>query len=216
MSKSRRSESTPSRAPAKAPSKAAAARQAGAGGARQKASEVRSSYLQAVGIYESAVGAFHRRDFATAATQLRKVLSGFPGETELVEWARLHLAACERRLSPPSNDPRSTGERLYAATMALNDGKPERALSVLEPVADADPQADATYYLRAVAETERGAFDRAIASLERAIGRNPSYRSRARVDPDLAPLRQLDDAATLLEARRNDAPDAQRPSRTRR
>lgn len=159
----------------------------------------RSTYVEAVAIYESAMTAFQRRDFQGAADHLRRILSAFPAETELVERARLHLAVCERHLQPLSTEPRTTEERLYAATMALNQGAVARALALLEAIAEADPRADQAFYLRAVAHTEQEQYDRAVALLKRAIETNPENRGRARVDPDLDPLRDLDGVAALLE-----------------
>jgi tetratricopeptide (TPR) repeat protein len=176
----------------------------------------RSTYIEAVAIYDSAMMAFQRRDFQGAADQLQRVLAGFRAETELVERARLHLLVCERHLKPPSIEPRTTEERLYAATMALNEGAVSRALALLESVAEADPHVDQAFYLRAVAHTEQEQFERAVDLLRRAIESNPANRGRARVDPDLVPLRHLDGVAALLEPPRRRAIDPPRQIRTRR
>jgi tetratricopeptide (TPR) repeat protein len=169
-----------------------------------------------VAIYEAAIAAFQRRDFAGAAADLRRVLAGYPEETELSERARLHLAVCERRLQPPSSEPRTTDERIYAATMALNQGASAEAVSLLEAVADHDSRADEAFYLRAVAQTEQEDLDVATRLLRRAIELNPENRSRARVDPDLARLREVEGVAALLEPPRRPATDPPRPVRTRR
>src|SRR5262245_60073203 len=144
----------------------------------------RSTYIEAVGIYELAMAAFQRRDFQGAADQLRRILATFPEETELAERARLHLSVCKRRLQPLSTEPRTTDERLYAATMALNEGAVGRALTLLDGIGDGDPHADRAFYLRAVAHAEQEDFDRAVDLLRRAIESNPENRARARVDPD--------------------------------
>lgn len=190
---------------AKAPAKVQPAEQA-----------LRSTYIEAVGIYELAMAAFQRRDFHGAADQLRKILSGFPEETELAERARLHLIVCERRLQPLSTEPQTTTERLYAATMALNEGAAARALALLEGVADGDPFVDRAFYLRAVAHTEEEDYDRAVDLLRRAIETNPENRARARVDPDLQTLRDLDGVAALLEPPRRLVLEPSRPARSRR
>ena len=176
----------------------------------------RSTYLEAVGIYETAMAAFQRKDFRGAADQLRRILSSFPEETELVERSRLHLAVCDRRLQPLSTEPRTTEERLYAATMALNEGAVRRAISLLETIAESDPRADQAFYLRAVAHTEQEEFERAVDLLRRAIESNPENRGRARVDPDLNPLRDVHGVAALLHPPRRAAADPSRPVRTRR
>jgi tetratricopeptide (TPR) repeat protein len=180
------------------------------------APERRSTYIEAVAIYESAMSAFQRRDFQGAADHLQRILGGFPSETELVERARLHLSVCERHLRPPSTEPRTTEERLYAATMALNEGAVPRALSLLEPVAETDPRADQAFYLRAVAHAEQQQFDRAVDLLRRAIESNPENRVRARVDPDLDLLRRIDGVAALLEPPRRSSIEPPRPLRSRR
>jgi tetratricopeptide (TPR) repeat protein len=176
----------------------------------------RSTYIEAVAIYETAMTAFQRRDFQGAADHLQRILTGFPTETELLERVRLHLSVCERHLRPPSAEPQTTEERIYAATMALNEGAVPRALTLLEPVGEADPLSDQALYLRAVAHTEQEQYNRAVDLLKRAIESNPENRGRARVDPDLDQLRHIDGVAALLEAPRRLSIDPPRPIRTRR
>jgi tetratricopeptide (TPR) repeat protein len=154
----------------------------------------------AIAIYERAVRNLQQHSYAEAADLLRRVIAGFPQERELLERSRLYLTLCDRHLTPPTAEPANAAERLYAATLALNAGAPERAIAYLKRVADDDPANDQALYLMAVAHAERGEAGVAIRYLEQAIAANPENRSLARVDPDLEALRRDAAVAPLLGA----------------
>lgn len=161
---------------------------------------VRSTYVEAVGIYEQALRTFQQQNFAKAADLFRHVISSFPDERELLDRVKLYITVCERHLTPPTAEPRNTEERLYAATLALNAGNPGGALTHLERVRQDDPANDRALYMLAVAHTQRGEPAVAIPYLEQAIEANGENRALARFDPDLEALRAEDAVVALLEA----------------
>ena len=150
--------------------------------------ERRSTYIEAVGLYERGLEAIQRHDYHTALGLLESILSQYPEEKELQERVRLYLNICRRQATPRDAAPKTVDERLYASTLALNTGQYDEALSHLRLVRDEDPDNDHALYMIAVAHAQRGEAALAMAHLERAIALNPENRALARRDPDLEPL----------------------------
>jgi tetratricopeptide (TPR) repeat protein len=178
----------------------------------------RSTYFEAVAVYERGLEALQRHDFHTAADLFESVLRQYPEEKELHERVRLYLNICQRQATPREAAPRSLEERLYAATLSINGGKYDQAISELRLVRDEDPDNDHALYMLAVAHAQRGEPAEAIAHLERAIALNPENRGIARADPDLEPLRGDEAFRTALDTPampRIDRQDRRRPFRTR-
>jgi tetratricopeptide (TPR) repeat protein len=94
----------------------------------------------------------------------------------------------------------SVDDRLFAATLALNGGRYDEALSHLRLVRDEDPDNDHALYMLAVAHAQRDEHAQAVAHLERAIALNPENRALARRDPDLEPLHDDEAFHAALEA----------------
>jgi tetratricopeptide (TPR) repeat protein len=150
----------------------------------------RSTYVEAVALYEKGLEALQRHDYNKALDLLERVLSSFPEERELHERVRLYLNVCKRHATPKVAAPQSVQERLYASTLALNGGRYDEAISHLRLVRDEDPDNDHALYMLAVAHAQRGEHAESIAHLERAIALNTENRALARRDPDLDPLRE--------------------------
>jgi outer membrane protein assembly factor BamD (BamD/ComL family) len=149
----------------------------------------RTTYFEAVALYERGLEALQRRDYSEAAARLESVLRQYPEEKELQERVRLYLNICQKQATPKEASPQTLDERLYAATLAINGGKYDQAIAHLRLVRDEDPDNDHALYMLAVAHAQRDEPAEAVAHLERAIALNPENRALARTDPDLAPLR---------------------------
>src|SRR5579884_1018824 len=160
----------------------------------------RSTYFEAVAVYERALAALQRHDYTEATTLLESVLKNFPEEKELHERVRLYLNICARQASRREPTPQTVEERLFASTLALNGGRYDEAIQHLRLVRDEDPDNDHALYMLAVAHAQRGEHAEAIAHLERAIALNPENRGLARTDPDLDPLRDDEAFRAALEA----------------
>jgi tetratricopeptide (TPR) repeat protein len=141
-----------------------------------------------------------RHDYTAATQLLESVLRQYPEEKELHERVRLYLNICSRKAERREDAPQSVEERLYAATLAINGGKYDEAISHLRLVRDEDPDSDHALYMLGVAHAQRGEHAEAIAHLERAIALNPENRALARRDPDLESLREDDAFRTAIEA----------------
>ena len=175
----------------------------------------RTTYVEAVALYERGLEALQQHDFNGAATLFESVLRQYPEEKELHERVRLYLNICERQATPKEAAPQTQEERLYAATLAINGGRYDQALANLRLVRDEDPDNDHALYMLAVAHAQRGEPAEAIAHLERAIALNPENRALAKSDPDLEPLRGDDAFRTALETQSAPRGDRRRPFRTR-
>src|SRR5262245_14991473 len=76
----------------------------------------RTTYFEAVAVYERGLEALQRRQYSEAAALLESVLRQYPEEKELQERVRLYLNICQKQAMPRESSPQSLDERLYAAT----------------------------------------------------------------------------------------------------
>jgi tetratricopeptide (TPR) repeat protein len=178
----------------------------------------RSTYFEAVAVYERGLEALQHHEYGRAAELFQSVLHQYPEEKELLERVRLYLNICERQATPRESAPQTLEERLYAATLAINGGQYDQAISHLRLVRDEDPDNDHALYMLAVAHAQRDEHAEAVAHLERAIAINPENRALARTDPDLEPLREDEAFRAALEAPSSSSIrplDRRRPIKTR-
>jgi tetratricopeptide (TPR) repeat protein len=222
MAKQRRPVPKPTKAPA-TPSAARAPRAVEAAAPPRPASPPpdppetprRSSYFEAVAIYERGLEALQRHAYQQATNLLESVLRLYPEERELHERVRLYLNICKRQATQREASPQTIDERLYAATLSINGGQYDQAIAHLRLVRDEDPDNDHAIYMLAVAHAQRDEHAEAVAHLERAIALNPENRALARNDPDLEPLRDDDAFRAALEAPSGSRSAARRSIKTR-
>jgi tetratricopeptide (TPR) repeat protein len=175
----------------------------------------RSTYVDAVALYEQGLERLQQHDYAGAADRLETVLKQFPDEKELHERVKLYLNVCRKQAATAQASPQTVEERLYASTLAINGGRYDEAISHLRLVRDEDPDNDHALYMLAVAHAQRGELAEAVAHVERAIAMNPENRALARTDPDLDPLRDDDSFRAALEAPSLPRLERRRPVRPR-
>ena len=211
MAKQRRPPPKPTKAPSSSPVRPASSQNH----ASSSGTPRRSTYVEAVAIYERGLETLQRHDYKSAADLFASVLRKYPEEKELHERVRLYLNICQRQAKAPETAPQTIDERLYASTLAINGGHYDQAIVHLRLVRDEDPDNDHALYMLAVAHAQRGEHAEALAHLERAIAFNPENRAMAKHDPDLEPLRGDESFRTALDT----PPDARsahrRPIRTR-
>ena len=157
-------------------------------------------YYEALAMYESGVRALQRHDYQGAATQFRAILERYPEERELQERSQLYLRVCERETARRPTTPQTPQERVYAATVALNAGDTATALDHLRRAIADSPDSDHAHYIMSVALVSRGESGQALEHLRRAITLNPENRALARQDPDLEPVRGIDEFRAMLDA----------------
>jgi tetratricopeptide (TPR) repeat protein len=175
----------------------------------------RSTYIEAVAIYERGLDSVQRHDYRRAIDLFESVLRQYPEEKELHERVRLYLNICQRHVTREDPAPQTIDERLFASTIAVNGGRYDEAISHLRLVRDEDPDNDHALYMLAVAHAQRGEHAEAVAHLERAIAMNPENRGLARHDPDLEPLRGDESFRAALEAPPSQRSERRRALRTR-
>jgi tetratricopeptide (TPR) repeat protein len=158
------------------------------------------AFYEALAVYEAGVRALQRHDYVAGAEGFRGVIQRYPEERELVERARLYLQVCERENAKRPATPQTASEWVYAATVALNDGDQDRALSHLGKALETAPDSDHAHYIMAVALTDKGDSLGALRHLQQAIELNPDNRSTAIQDPDLDALRELSEFQDVLGA----------------
>jgi tetratricopeptide (TPR) repeat protein len=152
-----------------------------------------------VALYERGLAALQRHEYGEAVELLESVLRLYPEEKELHERVRLYLNICQRQGAPQRPGPNTVEERLFAATLAINGGRYDEAISHLHLVRDEDPDNDHALYMLAVAHAQRGEHAEAVAHLERAIALNPENRALARREIDFEQLRDDEAFRTALE-----------------
>jgi len=151
--------------------------------------KIREAYAKAVTLYERGLKALQRKNYERAAAAFAKVLE-FPEERELHERARLYLNVCERESGSEPKVPRAVDARILAATLALNRGDVDEALSLLRSAATSQPARDHVQYLLALAHAIRGDVETAATHLKKAIALNPDNRLQARQEQDFDSIRR--------------------------
>lgn len=174
----------------------------------------RPTYPEAVARYESGMRALQEHRFREAAETFRAVLALYPDEKELNDRVRLYLSLCERHLNA-TPEPRTSEERLYAATLALNAGDKTTAMRHLYDLVAQEPDHDGALYMLGVAYAMTDDRERALAYLQRAIQQNPENRALALQDGDLERLMQDASIRSVLDATAGRRLDTQAPPRQR-
>lgn len=198
----------PSRPAAKAPTRSSArsrtappAKPAGRPSARpapQATPARRSTYADAIILYERGLHALQAKRYRDASDTLRRVIAEFPEEIELHERAELYIRVCERQMSPPDATPKTPDEQVLAATLAMNAGAFDQAVALLTSVLQAQREHDGAEYLLGVALAAKGDASGALLHLARAIDLNTENRDLLRKAPELEALRQTDGGRALL------------------
>ena len=104
--------------------------------------ERRSTYIEAVALYEQGLEKLQQHDYHGAAAVFESVLIQYREEKELHERVKLYLNICQRQAAPREATPHTVEERLYAATLAINGGRYDEAITHLRLVRDEDPDND--------------------------------------------------------------------------
>jgi tetratricopeptide (TPR) repeat protein len=160
----------------------------------------RSTYADAVVLYERGLQALQAKRYRDAAELLKRVLVEFPEEIELHERARLYIRVCERQIAPLDATPKTPEERVYAATLAINTGALDRAVTLLTAALQQQRDNDAAEYMLGVALAAKGDQQGAVVHLVHAIDLNPDNRELLRKEPELEALRQTAELQAALAA----------------
>jgi tetratricopeptide (TPR) repeat protein len=160
----------------------------------------RSTYADAVLLYERGLQALQAKRYREAADTLKRVIAEFPEEIELHERAQLYIRVCERQLTPLDATPKTPEEQVYAATLAMNAGAVDRAISLLNAALQQQADNDAAEYMLGVALATKGDQQGALQHVARALELNPDSRDAMRKEPELEALRETAEFQALLAA----------------
>ncbi len=161
------------------------------------------TFRRALAAYEKAMKIFvGKGDPGKARDAFRAFLDEWKDErtvSELVDRARVHLAACEARLAPPPPDPETAEEILLAAVMAVNrDDRPE-AERLLAAAEAAGAPAARVAWLRASLHARAGEGAEALEQLRRAIAADGELRFLVLQEEEFRALREMEGFAELIE-----------------
>jgi tetratricopeptide (TPR) repeat protein len=160
----------------------------------------RSTYADAVLLYERGLQALQAKRYREAADALKRVIAEFPEEIELHERAQLYIRVCERQFAPLDATPKTPEEQVYAATLALNAGAVDRAVGLLNAAIQQQADNDAAEYMLGVALAAKGDQQGSLRHLARALELNPDCRDSLRKEPELEALRETEALQSLLAA----------------
>jgi len=207
----------PAKAPSRVPVKAAkAVKPVGKPAKAPAPPPQRSTYADAVSLYERGMQALQAKRYREAAETLKAVIARFPEEKELHERAQLYIRVCERQLTPLDATPKTPEEQVYAATLAINAGQVDRAIALLTAALQRDSNNDPAEYMLGVAYSLRGDLGAALSHITRALELNPDNRELVRKEPDLEAVRQTEAIRAILAAPPETPKKEKRPSPRRR
>jgi tetratricopeptide (TPR) repeat protein len=155
-------------------------------------------YRQAVELFEKAVKAFGRKDFARTRTHLNHLIESHEDEPDLVERARAYLAMCDRAEGEKPARPRTFEELLNYGVVLHNRGEFTQAVKYLRQAVDKHPRNEHALYCLAAAQARAGEAEAAVKALRSAILANPASRTQARQDPDFEALRGQEGFVALV------------------
>jgi len=133
--------------------------------------------------YEAAIRLIHDRKFDKARDALLKILaSGAP--QHVCDRARVHLGACQSKLSDSRPTAKAPEEQYDAAIVLMNEGKNDDARAAMDKIVKSHPDADFAHYGLALLHCAGSRVEEALRHLGRAIELNPRNRIQARNDGD--------------------------------
>ena len=170
--------------------------------AKRPAPAIDRRSTQAIELFEKAVRALGKKDFARAGALLDELLQSYPDQSEILERARAYRAVVERGGGKRAAfRPKSFEELLNYGVFLHNKGEFEEALKFLGQAAEIHPRNENVLYCMAAAAARAGETPMALKALRSAIVVNPANRAQARSDSDFDPIREDEEFAALVTPR---------------
>jgi tetratricopeptide (TPR) repeat protein len=146
---------------------------------------------QALAIFEQAVKAFNRRNFAEAKGIFEGLQQRYPNEVDIFARAQTYIQVCDLRLSKLTDvlsAPRSADELYDCGVVALNVGNFAQALTMFEKALSLRPDDSHTLYSLAATYAQAGSTEQALRYLNLAVQKQPRFRQRALNDNEFTIL----------------------------
>lgn len=154
---------------------------------------------EALALFQRGMEAVQRHAYSDAIAAFQAVIMGFAGERAMVERARVYLALAEREANRRPAAPRTTEERLTAATAALNNNDDAGAEELARSVLGDDPRHDLALYLLAAIHARRNDIGEALSLLAKVLALTPEASAQARADDDFDNLRDSEEFWRMTE-----------------
>lgn len=152
-----------------------------------------------VELFERAVKAFGKKDYAKAQGVLGDLVASYPEERDLLDKVRAYQLLCERALGKRASfRPKTFEDLLNYGVFLHNKGEFEEALKVLHQAAEIHPKSEHVLYCIAAAASRAGDSAAALKALRSAIVANSANRAQARGDSDFDPIREDGDFQALV------------------
>lgn len=140
--------------------------------------------------YEAAVRLLYSHEYEKAKVAFERVIASFADDKEVVERSKIHLRLCEQKIARKPAAPRTLDEHYNLAVALMNEGRYEEAVDHLNKALKSNPKCDYVIYALAITQCRTGNFERALASLQTAIGLKAENRFLAQRDSDFEVLKQ--------------------------
>jgi predicted Zn-dependent protease len=151
-------------------------------------SEPSSTATSLEAMFSEALALVDKKDFkkATEALEALQAEASRQGQVGMARSARNYLLAIKAQSEKKPEEP-SRPE--LAAQLALNRGKADEALAVLEPALKAKPDDAKLLYLKASAYAQKDEAEAAAESLKKAVSLNQDFRHQFRMERDFDHVR---------------------------
>ena len=157
------------------------------------------AYRHAVNEFGNAVQLLHQGRYEEAKTKLAALENNDFDEPVLAERARTFRRICDSKLAGSADGPRSAEDRYLAGVVALNDGRLDEAITLLDQALRENPASAKFFYARASAHALQGNTEAAVGDLRQCIAIDPQTRFQAVNDSDFERVREEPSFIDIIE-----------------
>lgn len=169
----------------------------------RKAPRSQEAFLVAENVYRDAMNLYiQKRDWSKAKDAFRAYIDSYKDErdvAEMVDRARVHMAACEDKLAPAAVEPKNADEWMLQGVAASNLGQTDEALAAYSKAGAMGAPKDKVEYARAAVLSMAERHEEALEALKQAIELNRDNRVFSLSDPDFERLRETAGYVALVD-----------------
>lgn len=169
----------------------------------RKAPRSHEAFVVSENAYRDAMNLYlQKRDWPKARDAFRTYIESYKDErdvAEMVDRARVHLAACEDKLAPAAVAPKNADEWMLQGVAASNLGQTDEALAAYSKAGEMGAPRDKVEYARAAVLSMAERQEEALEALKVAIELNRDNRVFSLSDPDFERLRETAGYVALVD-----------------